>query len=74
MPRIHLGVYLTSGKETVDAVNFALEVKALTITALDISSNNQLTGWLSRVQYSLFALNDRFILMIGQLRFGSNVP
>lgn len=26
MPRIHLGVYLTSGKETENAVKYALEV------------------------------------------------
>lgn len=27
MPQIHLGVYLTSGNETVNAVNWALEVE-----------------------------------------------
>lgn len=27
MPQIHLGVYLTSGNETVNAVKWALEVK-----------------------------------------------
>lgn len=26
MPRIHLGVYLTSGQETINAVQWALEV------------------------------------------------
>ena len=26
MPQIHLGVYLTSGQETIDAVRWALEV------------------------------------------------
>ena len=28
MPQIHLGVYLTSGQETVNAVRWALEVRS----------------------------------------------
>ena len=37
MPQIHLGVYLTSGDETVNAVRWALEVKIKTV----LSSENR---------------------------------
>ena len=37
MPQIHLGVYLTSGDETVNAVRWALEVKTKTV----VSSNKE---------------------------------
>ena len=35
MPQIHLGVYLTSGNETVDAVKWALEVAIKLIMPLE---------------------------------------
>ena len=35
MPQIHLGVYLTSGNETVDAVKWALEVAIIFIPPLE---------------------------------------
>ena len=34
MPQIHLGVYLTSGQETVDAVKWALEVNFVDLEVL----------------------------------------
>lgn len=35
MPQIHLGVYLTSGNETVNAVKWALEVQITLVQSLD---------------------------------------
>ena len=35
MPQIHLGVYMTSGVETINAVQWALEVKIKVVLALE---------------------------------------
>ena len=50
MPQIHLGVYLTSGNETVDSVRWALEVFHIEIDYLKpYDLIKRLTGGLSRV-------------------------
>lgn len=35
MPQIHLGVYLTCGDETINAVKWALEVKIKVVLSLE---------------------------------------
>jgi hypothetical protein len=50
MPTIHLGVYLTSGKETYQAVRWALEVCiACSCCARAVGTMLILAGWVSRV-------------------------
>jgi hypothetical protein len=44
MPTIHLGVYLTSGKETYQAIRWALEVCFLLFLAYIPYANNADTG------------------------------
>lgn len=53
MPTIHLGVYLTSGKETYQAVRWALEVQLPSIPGIEPSTRVLMmltpAGWISRV-------------------------
>lgn len=49
MPTIHLGVYLTSGKETYQAVRWALEVYFLLFLAWNPCANLANTGSLDIV-------------------------
>ncbi|MCJ1279125.1 hypothetical protein MMC21_006949 [Puttea exsequens] len=44
MPRIHLGVYLTSGKETVDAVKWALEAGYRAVDSAQMYRNEREVG------------------------------
>ncbi|KAJ4324405.1 hypothetical protein N0V94_001302 [Neodidymelliopsis sp. IMI 364377] len=44
MPTIHLGVYLTSGKETYQAVRWALEVHFLLVDSAQMYHNEKETG------------------------------
>jgi hypothetical protein len=77
MPTIHLGVYLTSGKETYQAVRWALEVSLLDFWSPNHPGRHVFThaGWLSRVGRPPFSScriidNRRRI----QYRFRPNVP
>lgn len=72
MPQIHLGVYLTSGKETVNAVKWALEVSRTSVGE-QWTSLSGVTGRLSRVSITTFLAVQFSSLIHMQLRLSSDV-
>ena len=75
MPQIHLGVYLTSGNETVNAVKWALEVKTKTVPSLERedSANNIFRLGIERNGGKL-CIQEYHVTDTSQHRFGPDVP
>ena len=75
MPQIHLGVYLTSGNETVNAVKWALEVKTKTVPSLERqgSANDTFRLGIER-NGGKISIQECHVTDTSQHRFSPDVP
>ncbi len=75
MPQIHLGVYLTSGNETVNSVKWALEVETKTVPSLEKgdSANDIFRLGIERNDGKI-CIEKCHVTDTSQHRFGPDVP